>query len=289
MKIVEQLKVLVARERELNVEILRKLREVEDSLIFARLGYTSMHEFCVRELGYSDGAAARRVQAMRLVRVNPAVETKLASGEINLGTAAELQRTFASAEKKNIELPREEMIAAVAGLSSREAEKVIHKQAVASGLKDPEDDEFLEGIKQLFAHYSHAHPGMNREKLLRVLVKEKVQSLGRTRRGKEQNSENRRPNTALRREIFARDENQCTFMSPGGRRCSATHFLELDHLVPVARGGLTKASNLRLRCRTHNQLTARNAGLFKRSGAGASARTARADNDPRGGGTSRAR
>ena len=278
MKIVEQLKLLVARERELNVEILRKLREVEDARIFARLGHASMHEFCVRELGYSDGAAARRVQAMRLVRMNPKVEERLASGEMNLGTAAELQRTFVSAEKKNIELPREEMIAAVAGLSSREAEKVIHEQAVASGLKDPEEDDFLEGLKQLFAHYSHAHPGLTREKLLRVLVKEKVQSLGRTRRGKEQNPENRRPNAALKREIFARDENQCTYLGPEGRRCRATHFLELDHIVPVARGGLTKASNLRVRCRTHNQLTARDAGLFKSSGAGAPTR----ESAPRG-------
>ncbi|RZA00083.1 MAG: hypothetical protein EOP11_18695, partial [Proteobacteria bacterium] len=91
MNLLEQLLHLVDRERKLNVEILKKLREAEDTRLFAKHGFASMHEFCVGKLGYSDGAADRRVKAMRLIRANPQVEEKIALGAINLTTAANLQ------------------------------------------------------------------------------------------------------------------------------------------------------------------------------------------------------
>ena len=274
MKLIEQLKALVARERELNLEILRKLREVEGGKIFAEMGYSSLHEFCVRELGYSEGAAARRVHAMRALQEHPQIEAKLASGELNLTTVSELHRTFKKADRENIELPKAQMIEQACGLSSREAEKLIQTTAAERGLGEKEDEDFAAEIRALLAHYSHAFPGMTKEQLFRFLVKEKLKAINpaRPRRhsgaGVTPNPENRRPPTALKREIFTRDENQCTYVSPAGRRCGATHFLELDHIVPVAHGGLTTASNLRLRCRTHNQLAARQAGLYRYSGAG---------------------
>ena len=38
-----------------------------------------------------------------------------------------------------------------------------------------------------------------------------------------------------------------------GRPCGATRMLEIDHLLPVARGGGDEASNLNLVCRDLNQ------------------------------------
>jgi hypothetical protein len=61
---------------------------------------------------------------------------------------------------------------------------------------------------------------------------------------------------ATRREVFNRDGLQCTFVSATGRRCEARAFLELDHADPRALGGSSDASNLRVRCRAHNQLWA---------------------------------
>jgi 5-methylcytosine-specific restriction endonuclease McrA len=61
---------------------------------------------------------------------------------------------------------------------------------------------------------------------------------------------------AVRRAVWARDGSQCTFVSDAGHRCEARTHLELDHVEPVARGGRSTESNLRLRCRAHNQLAA---------------------------------
>ena len=61
----------------------------------------------------------------------------------------------------------------------------------------------------------------------------------------------------VRRAVHERDGGCCTFVSDRGKRCDETAFLELDHIVPVAKGGKSTVDNLRQRCRTHNQYAAR--------------------------------
>jgi hypothetical protein len=63
---------------------------------------------------------------------------------------------------------------------------------------------------------------------------------------------------AVRREVYLRDCGRCSFVSADGRRCGARAFLEFDHIEPWAVLGASVADNLRLRCRAHNGLHARN-------------------------------
>lgn len=67
----------------------------------------------------------------------------------------------------------------------------------------------------------------------------------------------RRIPAAVKREVFARDGGCCSFVGPDGHRCEERSGLEYDHIVPVAAGGKSVASNLRLLCVGHNQLLAR--------------------------------
>jgi 5-methylcytosine-specific restriction endonuclease McrA len=61
---------------------------------------------------------------------------------------------------------------------------------------------------------------------------------------------------AVRREVFARDGEQCAFVNESGERCPSRGFLELDHVQSRALGGSDAASNLRVLCRAHNRLHA---------------------------------
>jgi hypothetical protein len=61
---------------------------------------------------------------------------------------------------------------------------------------------------------------------------------------------------AVRREVFERDGEQCTFRDERGERCPARSFLEIDHVTSKALGGSDEPANLRVRCRPHNQLHA---------------------------------
>jgi hypothetical protein len=58
------------------------------------------------------------------------------------------------------------------------------------------------------------------------------------------------------RQVFARDGHQCTFVSDDGVRCPARGRLQIDHILPRAKGGDDRIENLRLLCAAHNQLMA---------------------------------
>ncbi len=55
-----------------------------------------------------------------------------------------------------------------------------------------------------------------------------------------------------RREIYERDGERCTYVSPSGERCRARAFVQLDHGNPRALGGAGTTDNGRLLCRAHN-------------------------------------
>jgi 5-methylcytosine-specific restriction endonuclease McrA len=83
----------------------------------------------------------------------------------------------------------------------------------------------------------------------------------------------------VRRTVWERDSGQCTFVSEHGKRCEARGGLEFDHIETVARGGVATLSNIRLRCRAHNQYTAEctfGAGFMERKREAARSRAAEA-------------
>ena len=61
---------------------------------------------------------------------------------------------------------------------------------------------------------------------------------------------------SVRRAVYERDGEQCTFLDSEGRRCPSRAFLELDHVVSKALGGSDDVDNLRIRCHAHNKLHA---------------------------------
>jgi hypothetical protein len=60
----------------------------------------------------------------------------------------------------------------------------------------------------------------------------------------------------VRRAVRRRDGDRCTFTDVHGKRCNERKFLEFDHVETVSRGGEATVSNIRLRCRAHNQYEA---------------------------------
>lgn len=61
----------------------------------------------------------------------------------------------------------------------------------------------------------------------------------------------------VRDEVYKRDGGRCTYEA-AGRRCDARRMLEYDHKHPWALGGSsTDPENIRLLCRAHNLLLAR--------------------------------
>lgn len=58
--------------------------------------------------------------------------------------------------------------------------------------------------------------------------------------------------------VWKRDDGRCAYVSTEGKRCGERGGIECDHVQPWALGGKSDdPGNIRLLCRTHNQLTAR--------------------------------
>jgi hypothetical protein len=62
---------------------------------------------------------------------------------------------------------------------------------------------------------------------------------------------------AVRDEVWTRDGGGCQWPTADGCVCGSTWLVELDHILPTARGGPSTPSNLRVLCRHHNHLAAR--------------------------------
>lgn len=100
-QILTKLKTLVQDERELLIVILHHLREVEKRRLFSELKYSSLFEYAVKELKYSEPQAGRRIQAMRLLKELPQLEEKIQSGDLNLSNLCQARTYFRIVDKKS--------------------------------------------------------------------------------------------------------------------------------------------------------------------------------------------
>jgi len=131
---------------------------------------------------------------------------------------------------------------------------------------------FMEKLEAAKDALSHSRPGADAETILEAgldLVLERVaRRKGLVKRprtvvapvapaGDEVSGDPRYVPAAVQREVWVRDEGRCQWALEGGGICGSTHLVELDHTVPVGRGGKPTVDGVRVLCRFHNDLAAR--------------------------------
>ena len=92
--LLEQTRMLARHEQALQLSVLDHLREIDARRLYLRRGYSSLFDYTVRELHYTEAAAWRRIKAMRLCRETRGVRERLQDGSLNLSNAALLQNSF---------------------------------------------------------------------------------------------------------------------------------------------------------------------------------------------------
>jgi hypothetical protein len=104
-----------------------------------------------------------------------------------------------------------------------------------------------------------ADPAAIFERALALLVADlertRLASTTHPRKARAGRSGSRHVPAAVKRQVWARDGNQCAFVGRQGR-CSERGGLEIHHVVPFADGGPTVADNLSVRCKSHNSYEA---------------------------------
>lgn len=279
---------LARTERELTIRVLHHLREIERRLLFAKLGFASLFEYCVRELKYSEGAAQRRISSMRLLKTLPELEEKIEKGTLSLSTLSQAQ-VFFRQEKVETTKAKKDLLLTLENKSFREVEReLVNKASVPEKLAKEKirpvsathtelkiliEESVLKEIEELKNLLARSIPNASIKDIITYSLAHTLKSV-RPKAPTETRSNvlkslppapavKRAPAshstryiaTEVRRKVWQRDSAQCTY-THNGRRCSSKHGLEFDHIHPHALGGTNTVENLRLRCPAHNKLAA---------------------------------
>jgi hypothetical protein len=114
--LLQNLRIILARNGQLTAALLAHLGEVDARRLYAPAGFSSMFTYCLRELRFAEGAAWRRIQAARAARRFPVLFQAVAEGRIHL-TAVCLIAPHLTPGNIN------ELLRAVGGLSKAEAQE----------------------------------------------------------------------------------------------------------------------------------------------------------------------
>ena len=110
------------------LELLQYLAQVDERRAYATLSCSSLFDYVVCILGYSESQASERVNSVRLMRAHPEVKEKIKNGNLSMTTASQIER-FKKQEKKAgtpiNQTKTLELIETCAGLSKREVEKTL--------------------------------------------------------------------------------------------------------------------------------------------------------------------
>jgi hypothetical protein len=123
---------------------------------------------------------------------------------------------------------------------------------------------FLEKLAAARDALSHAKPGASMEEILEAGLDLVLAAQAKRNGFAEKPLAKPRPSKQgrfipahVRREVWKRDQGKCQFRLDSGEVCGSTHRLEVDHLDPVAHGGVATVNRCRLVCDAHNKLAAR--------------------------------
>lgn len=267
----QNLVALVRSERETLTEIPHHFREVERRRLFCNHGFGSLFDYAIKRLGYTEDEAIRRISAMRLLKELPQIEQKIESGVLKLTHLAKAQTLFRQEKKANVERTSEqklELLLKIESGSKREVEKTIEQEARIEIPRknrmltlDQFSDDLQKKLKRLFDVLPQVQHEMDVHALVDKLAElglEKWDPLKKADRARkidaaipvpEQVKNKRYISSAVRHAVVMRDRGLC-------QNCGSSHRIEIDHIVPFAKGGKNELSNLRLLCRACNQRAA---------------------------------
>jgi hypothetical protein len=343
-------------ERKVDRKIVEYISEIETRRLYAEIGYPNIIDWLVKDLGYSESSAYRRMMAARAIRAVPEAADKIEDGRLNLVTLAKVQSAIRSEEKRTgqrVSLDtRSTMIAQTENKTLRETVRITAEhfpEAMhASGAQIVSNHFFSNQIvftnEQIKLHErvrelkSHSNFGASLGEIVAALATEYLDRNDPLRRevkpqlvlkkspatsrdtsvetpngnksdgaaansikepraeiaggslrggtavvsGQDLRSESEsisqpglRPDRRAKRTSIApstlnfvrrRAGDACEYEGPSGKRCESRFQTQVDHIIPLARGGTNEVGNLRVLCRNHNLLMAQKTlGLDKMS------------------------
>lgn len=251
-------KLLAMEDRKITAKLLHHIKEVEVRKLFVEVGHTSLFNYVVQELGFSEGSASRRISSARLLKDLPEIEKKIEDGSLTLSNLSKAADKF---KQENIQDKgfKMEVLEAIENSSARTCEKTLSEIINPSSLPIQPERHFhiinvsvseetydkYEDIKDLLAHKR-----LSKDEMFKKIFESAISHIERfkfkTESTRTTTSANPRYITAeMKKAVFLRDK-IC-------QKCGSKNALEFDHIKPYALGGKSEIKNLRILCRNCNQ------------------------------------
>ena len=247
---------LVAQERVISLKVIHHLKEIERRRLFSELGYASLFEYAVKDLGYAEASAMRRINAARLLKDIPEIEKKIESGALSLTNLSLANQLFKNEDIQD-KSAKKEILEKIENASKKECQKTLQDLVPPKTLPiepplyginfnlSPKTMDELKELRDLLAHKRWKQDEIVSFAFRAAIEKLKKQLVSDATPPAEAPCGNRYVPKSLQRYVFNRDK-KCT-------KCGSTFKLEIDHIKPFALGGNTSKDNLRLLCRNCNQ------------------------------------
>ncbi len=253
MQIHKELLELRKSEKKITYEILDKLQSMEDCRGYLQMGHSSLFDYLVRGLGYSEATAYQRQACVRLARELPEIKEKIAQGSLSLSAVTTLYKHI----RRKPTQQKREALKRIENKSTREVKKLFAEALKPISIQKIEyqDKVYLRlalsheqngKLERLKALKSHKH---NLESLLEELIDKELRGFESTEYRKSKSKNPRQISKRLRNDVLKSSNYKCEY--PG---CESSHFLQVDHILPVSAGGNQLRQNLQVLCASHNQM-----------------------------------
>lgn len=282
-ELTDRLKKLVQTERKITHLVLECIVEIDRRRLYADRAYSSLYEFLVREYGYSPSAANRRIESARLLSEIPDLAPKIENGSLSLSQLSKAQQAIRTAQKihstsiatadkrtilKKIENTNQAetdvILAMELDLPVQKIEKTVLHADGSVTVSTTFSKEQMQTIVQARNSHSNASSGPDWCDFFYDLAKKELKH-------REPSSEKRKRTAAdgaqdpassphpkkissRHRKLLLKNAH-CQFVDQETSKvCGSRRYLEIDHIQPRWAGGGNEIANLRVLCRTHNQL-----------------------------------
>lgn len=294
-----KLKSLAQKERELLHEILLTIQLIDTRRVYLSLGFPSLFDYLVKAIGYSEGAAQRRIDAARLFREAPQLSSQIQSGQISLSQVSLVQKAIRQVSKttkqKVTSQDKQTILKMISKKNHHQTQKTvaeffdlpilqIQKQVIQADssvrLELTFSQEQYEKLQKAKSLLSNSVPSGDLAQVIehlsdRILRK----NAGRVSSEKNTLSNAGKPTATMavkspqsktvpakiRKQVFE-TQGGCQFKNAQtNQKCGGRWQLQIDHIQPRWAGGTHQPENLRILCGKHNRLVyQQQAGIVSR-------------------------
>ena len=282
---------LAKEHRKTEARLIDELQRAEETRLFLHRGHPSLFRYVCDELGFSEAMTSNLITVARKAKEIPQLKEEIRQGNLSVSKLRKVcpvideknQGQWIKAAKTNSQKELELKVASVkTDHTPRSSIRAVAKDTVRLSLDMGEESrKKIERLKDLLsskqgydcslqevidfaleAALDKHDPIRKSERAEKRKKRKNAAAENETSHNKEVKSVCRTTHAkpkrkALPKEIIhkiqARDRGRCTYVSPEGKRCEATRWLQYHHILAIARGGKDVLENLTTLCTAHHK------------------------------------